>query len=121
MKSTANLAVTSTVANGIPCISSSNQSTSYGSYKSGQRGWLQTIVDNIRTGLGYCIQLSVGSHTIASSIVNLTKENYIMPDAKASLFAPTTVINGSLVFSVSGYTIRIKIKDCIISGTDYWF
>ena len=71
MITTANIAVTSTLANGTPYISSSNQIKSYGSNKYCQAGVddIQTVYDSMTSGLGYCLQLSSGSHAVSEFLI----------------------------------------------------
>ena len=69
----------------------------------------------MQTGLGYCLQLSSGSHAV-SSVFGISRENFIIAGVTAPLFAPTSVINGPVNFSVSVNNTRIKMKDVIIAG-----
>ena len=81
---------------------SSSQVASYASNKYCQAGVddIQTVFDGMQTGLGYCLQLSSGSHAV-SSVFGISRESFIIAGVTAPLFAPTSVINGPVNFGVS--------------------
>ena len=68
-----------------------------------------------KTGLGYSLQLSPGSHKV-NGVFGITRENFIISGVSAPLFAPTTLINGPITFATSVNNTRIKMKDLIIAG-----
>ena len=69
-----------------------------------------------KLGSGYSLQLSSGSHTVGG-VFGITRENFLINGASAPLFAPTSIVNGPITFSVSVNNTRIKMKDIIISGS----
>ena len=69
-------------------------------------GDIKTVYDSMTSGLGYCLQLSSGSHAV-SGVFNITRENIIIAGVTASLFAPTTLIN----INISTNNTRIKMKE----------
>jgi hypothetical protein len=82
-----------------------------------QSGWttsLQTLTDNIQTGLGYSIQLSSGSFAGA---LTFTLQNVIICGTSCPLFAPTGTISSTFTIgSTSTIVTRLKVKDVVITG-----
>ena len=75
---------------------------------------LQTIIDNIQTGLGYSIQLSSGSFT---GDVTFTKTNVIISGTSCPLFAPTSTISATFTIgSTATIVTRLKVNDVVITG-----
>ena len=105
------------VANAVPWIDENSSINTAGTNlycQSGSATSLQTLIDNITTGLGYSIQLSSGSFAGA---LTFAKTNVIICGTSCPLFAPTSTISSTFAIgSTSTIVTRLKVKDVVITG-----